>query len=242
MLIFIEGKISKKLAIFLLFLYSKISQAIKNMNQTTLTSLTIAGVSAISLLGSSVPAMAQFIGTDWTTPTTGDLNGTTVTLSNFNSPNIQTFDLSGSDYSAAPLSSSQEFIGYNVNSDWTATFSNPVSDLLLYPVFWRGNAAGGPDPVTYEFDQAFTILSGLAGATVVGNTLSAPQNAFYNGVIQFSGPVSSLTVNTSATGSSQQGLTFGVDTTPTATTPEPGTILGLLAVGSLATLSRKRKG
>ncbi|MGB5768578.1 MAG: PEP-CTERM sorting domain-containing protein [Crocosphaera sp.] len=49
-------------------------------------------------------------------------------------------------------------------------------------------------------------------------------------------------MNTSATNVSEQVLTFGVDTTPTATTPEPGTILGLLAVGSLATLSRKRKG
>lgn len=213
------------------------------MNQTTLTSLTIAGVSAISLLGTSAPAMAAAIGVDWTTPTTGDLNGTTVTLSDFNNPGIDSSDLSGSDYSAAPLSSSQELIAYSVNSDWTATFSNPVSDLLLYPRFWRGVAAGGPDPVTYEFDQPFTILSGLTGATVVGNTLSAPQNAFHNGVIQFSGPVSSLTVNTSATGGSFQGLTFGVDDTPPpVSTPEPATILGLLAVGSLATLSRKRKG
>jgi hypothetical protein len=183
------------------------------MNQTTLTSLTIAGVSAISLLGASAPAIAQVIGTDWTTPTTGDLNGTTVTLSNFNSPSIGTFDLSGSDFSAAPLSSSQETIIYNINSDWTATFSDPVSDLLLYPVFWRGISANGPDPVTYEFDQPFTILSGT-GATVVGNTLSVPQSGFFNGVIQFSGPVSSLTVNTSATNVSEQVLTFGVRQLP----------------------------
>ena len=65
------------------------------MNQTTLTSLTIAGVSAISLLGTSAPAMAAAIGVDWTTPTTGDLNGTTVTLSNINAISILTFDLSG---------------------------------------------------------------------------------------------------------------------------------------------------
>ncbi|MGK7879038.1 MAG: PEP-CTERM sorting domain-containing protein [Crocosphaera sp.] len=212
------------------------------MNQTTLTSLTIAGVSAISLLGASAPVMAAAIGVDWTTPTTGDLNGTTVTLSNFSFPSISTSDLSGSDYSAAPLSSSQEIIVYDANSDWTATFSNPVSDLLLYPRFWRPTG-GDISPVTYEFDQSFTILSGLTGATVVGNTLSLPTSGFSDGVIQFSGPISSLTVNTSSTSFSGQSLTFGVDhTPPPVSTPEPATILGLLAVGSLATLSRKSKG
>ncbi|MEM1368632.1 MAG: hypothetical protein AAGG02_11565 [Cyanobacteria bacterium P01_H01_bin.15] len=44
-----------------------------------------------------------------------------------------------------------------------AIFSDPISDLLLYPVGWRGIAAGGPNPVTYEFDQPFTDLSGLGG-------------------------------------------------------------------------------
>ncbi|MGK7885544.1 MAG: PEP-CTERM sorting domain-containing protein [Crocosphaera sp.] len=212
------------------------------MNQTTLTSLTIAGVSAISLLGTSAPAIAAAIGVDWGTPTIGELNGSPVFLSNINDPVIATLDLSGSDFSAAPLSSSQETIAYGVNSDWTATFSDPVSDLLLYPVFWRGSGAGGPDPVTYEFNQPFTILSGLTGATVVGNTLSVPQSGTFSGVIQFTGPVNSLTVNTSATGLTGQVLTFGVnDTPPPVSTPEPATILGLLAVGSLATLSRKGK-
>ena len=145
---------------------------------------------------------------------------------------ILTLDLSGSDYSAAPLSNEQEVIVYGVNSNWTATFSNPVTNLLLYPAFWRGEQAG-VDPVTYTFDQPFTILSGLSEANVVGNTISVPATVFADGIIQFSNPVSSLSLATNATSSNQQAFTFGV-------VPEPLTILGAgTAAGFGAFFKRK---
>lgn len=210
------------------------------MNQTTLTTLTVLGISATSLVGLSTSAMAAAIGVDWTTGTTGTLNTTTVTLTNIGVSTIFQLDLSGPDFSAAPLSSSQEIIGYPANNSWTANFSSSVSNLLFYPFSFRGSGSGGPNPTTYTFNQSFTILSGLTGASVVGNTLILPQTVLFNGVIQFNSPVSSLSVTTSATSLSQQGFTFGVnETTPPPTTPEPSTLLGLIGVGLLGVATRK---
>ncbi|WP_228062050.1 PEP-CTERM sorting domain-containing protein [Coleofasciculus sp. LEGE 07081] len=187
----------------------------------------------------SAPTMAATVGVNWATPTMGELNGVDVNFS----AGVQFFstDLSGSNYAAAPLSSSQQTTSYRVSSDWTATFSSPVSDLLLYPVFWRGTFSGA-DPVTYAFDQPFTILSGLGAATVSGNTLSVPGSSFHNGVIQFNDPVSSLSVTTNATGTSFQPLTFGVEmnNTPPQPVPEPMTIFGsATALGFGALFNRK---
>jgi len=190
----------------------------------------------------SAPTMATTIGTNWASPTMGELNGVDVTFSDGNRIFFPT-DLSGSDYAAAPFSSPQQTVAYGVNSDWTATFSSPVSDLLLYSSFWRGTFSGtDPDPTTYTFNQPFTILSGFGAATVSGNTLSVPGSGFQDGIIQFTSPVSSLSVETNATGSREQGLTFGVemDDTPPQPVPEPMTIFGsATALGFGALVNRK---
>ncbi|MEW6144516.1 MAG: IPTL-CTERM sorting domain-containing protein [Thermodesulfobacteriota bacterium] len=143
--------------------------------------------------------------------TEGNLARSTVNLLNVSGPGLEIVDLSGPDFAAAPLSSNTVVVEYDVLSDWTATFDPPVENLLLYIIFWRG-IAGGPDPVTYQFDQSFTVLSGLGGTTVSnGNTLlSIPGSFFANGILQFSGPVSSLSVLTNGNNNSSQVLTFGV--------------------------------
>lgn len=184
----------------------------------------------------SAPTMAATVGVNWVSPTMGELNGVDVNFSAGSS--FFSTDLSGSDYAAAPLSSSQQIASYSANSDWTATFSSPVSDLLLYPVFWRGSSS---NPTTYTFDQPFTILSGLGAATVSGNTLSVPSN-FVSGVIQFNDPVSSLSVTTNSINVANQPLTFGVEmnNTPPQPVPEPMTIFGsATALGFGALFKRK---
>ncbi|HAC62317.1 MAG TPA: hypothetical protein DCF68_01970 [Cyanothece sp. UBA12306] len=177
-------------------------------------------------------AISAAISVDWEVPDppvgntdiTGDLNGTTVTFSNAERSFIGGLNIfSDSDFSAAPPSSN-EVVNYSLNSNWTATFSNPISNLLLYVVRWRG-AATGVNTTTYTFNQSFTILSGLGEGTVSGNTLSFPEESgSNNGIIQFTGPVSSLSVSTNGINNSGNSLTFGVQSVQSI--PEPLTILG----------------
>lgn len=176
-------------------------------------------------------ASAFPIGVDWTSATTGDLDGVTLTMSNLLDNSIGTADLTGSDFSAAPLSTTTEILSYDTASNWTASFSGSISDLLLYGVFWRG-IAGGTNPVVYTFDQPFTILSGFGSAAVSGgNTvLSLPGTGFHDGILQFAGSATSLSVVSSTVcppDCSAQGLTFGLDTN---SVPEPS-ILSLLGLG-----------
>ncbi len=79
---------------------------------------------------------------DWNADgASGDLDGVTVSSSG-SAGDITPADLTGSDFSYAPRSDSTEF---DVDSDWTATFSEPVSGLLLYIAWWRG-VTGHPVP------------------------------------------------------------------------------------------------
>jgi len=126
----------------------------------------------------SALVFASSISVHWTTVISGDLNGTAVTFDGSDA-HISNSDLSGSDFSAAPLSASTEIISYDVRSDWTATFSSSVSNCLLYAVSWRGTS-GGASPVNYMFDQPFTILSGLgsgSGRFVTDRYNRVPPNA-----------------------------------------------------------------
>jgi len=157
------------------------------------------------------------ISVDWndTTTSPGVLDGITVTLDDALSLNTDAADLTGPDYAAAPLTANTETADYEAKSNWTATFSQPVDNLLLYIVFWRGDASG-VNPAIYTFDQPFTVLSGLGNATVSGgNTvLSIPDDVTANGILQFTGPVTSLSVVTNVPTSSAQLLTFGLILSP----------------------------
>jgi hypothetical protein len=143
--------------------------------------------------------------------TEGTLVNSTVNLLDVSDTSLIALDLSGPDFAAGPLSANQVVVEYETLSDWTATFDPPVENLLLYVKFWRG-VLGGPDPVTYQFDRPFTVLSGLGGTTVSnGNTvLSVPSSFFSDGILQFTGPVGSLSVQTNSNSGNAQDLTFGV--------------------------------
>lgn len=170
------------------------------------------------LLPGTALAQAIVVGTDWqsVTATTaqGNLDGTTVEVTNIgvagSDPFIDAFDLSGPDYDPFALLADQECLDYSFDQNWTATFSSPVTDLLLYCKFWRGPNPGAPPTFRYEFDQPFTIVAGLGAATVSGNELQLPTNSFHDGILRFSGPVSTLSqISNNANSGSRQALTFG---------------------------------
>jgi len=98
------------------------------------------------------------------------------------------------------------------------------------------------DPTsTYSFSHPFSIASGLAGASVAGNTLALRDDAdfgFYNGVLYFPGTFSSLSVAASAPFASGQIVTFAADV---AVAEPSAPILLSAAIGVLA-LTPRRSG
>ena len=152
----------------------------------------------------------------------GSMCSTEVSISPVFNGLPSTGNFSAAAYDFAPMGTAEEYAGYAAATDWTATFDPPVDDLLLYTYFWRGAGAGGPDPVTYAFDRPFTIVSGMDGAVVNGNTLELASNTFDSGILRFTGPISTLSVVTSATSTGAgQGLTFAT-VTPTADSDSDG--------------------
>ncbi len=165
----------------------------------------------------------------WTTPTEGTADGVDVSVANLGMPSLSTLEMRGSDFAAAELCSNAGSLEYETGSDWTVTLSQPVAALLVYARFWRGPAAD-IDPVTYQFDAPFTILSGLAAASVAnGDTLlSAPGPGFHDGILRFEGPISSLSVGTNSMTTSEQAMTFAVVPEPAAAAGAPCALAAIL--------------
>lgn len=156
---------------------------------------------------------------DWVDGSSGTLSGTTLSFAAGGAtPFIQIWDLTGGDYSAAPLTTTTEAIMYESDESVTVTFTPEVSNLLLYALFWRGTF-GSPGPeVVYTFNQAFTVLSGFGLSTVSGgNTvLTVPATGFQSGILEFAGPVATLSITTDncCAHAAFQGLTFGLGQDP----------------------------
>jgi hypothetical protein len=104
------------------------------------------------LLNTTAVATQSVEGAIWITPTTGTLNGVSFVLSNSQSSSTSVWDLSNSDFSAAPLSVTQNLTEIAVSDDWTITFASPITNLRLYSKYWRA--------ADYTFNNAFSILSG----------------------------------------------------------------------------------
>lgn len=199
----------------------------------------------VVLWAAGVEAMP--IGTDWTavsqTTAVGTLDGISVSVAGLarmvGSPLlISVRNLSGPPYSGAPLASA-EVITYGGVSNWTATFGQAIPDLRLYLSFWRGFfGSASTDVFSYAFDQPFTVLSGLGEASISGNVLTLDDSPrhFHDGIIQFTGPISMVSVSVTSPAlpfSSDQRFTFG-------TVPEPSTgLLTLLGLAALCRLGRR---
>jgi len=135
----------------------------------------------------------------WTSATEGTINGIAFTITNCGGAFLNNYDLSTSDYSAGPLDDNETGISYQGASDWTITFDSPVTNLKLYCIYWRTD--------TYTFDHSFNILSGT-GLSANGNILSAVSYA--EGIVEFPGTISSITVTSTQVCCSNQAMTFGL--------------------------------
>ena len=194
---------------------------------TTVVMLSVAAGSAIA--GPIVPA-------NWSTLTSGTIAGVNITMQGLSSPvqAIVTRSYTSLDYSAAPVSNVTAIM-YGASNSWSATFGSPLPNLLLYVDLWRGSyTTFNFDPTTnYTFSLPFTVLSGLSGASISGNTLTLPDtipgNSFYDGIIEFSGPITSLSVISNGENQSGQNLTFATSV------PEPST-LALASISGVAVL------
>ena len=191
-------------------------------------------LSALALIAiTALPqvSQAQVSFANWTSATTGTLGGVNFTMTGLTSPFIgSTYDLSGSEYSAAPGSTMQESLDYQGGSSWTVTFASPVNDLNVYSVFWRPNG--------YTLDKSFAIASGMSNTTTLVNTITT-NDSFTNGIIRIPGSISSLTVSASGPDSSFQALNFSLGSAAAA--PEPGTLALLALGGTLVIVKRRRK-
>jgi hypothetical protein len=127
-------------------------------------------------------------------------------------------------------------ISGNSSNSYTFTFASPVTNLVLSEV----SLGGGTMPVSYNFDEAFQILScgpnGIFGGgcfTQNGNTLTGTEG---DGTIEFAGTISSLSFTTTgheAGGGSWNGFTIGTpDQINPNPVPEPAT-LALMSTGIL---------
>lgn len=191
------------------------------------------------------------IGTDWTTVSSttaaGTLDGVSVSVEGLARQSgsdvlVSLRNLSGPSYSGAPLPSAETITYGGGVSNWTATFGEAIPDLRLYLYSWRGSiSSGSADVFSYTFDRPFTVLSGLEDASISGNTITLDDvpTSFHQGIIQFTGPVSMVSVSVTAPASpfsSDQGLTFGAEAT---IVPEPST--GVLTLLGLAALWLRRR-
>ncbi len=164
-----------------------------------------------ALLNSSVSSVLN--GAIWTSASTGTLNGVSFTIFQARSSNATNWDLSNSDFSAAPLSATQAMGGISHGDDWVVTFASPITNLKLYLKYWR--------TANYVFDKPLTILSGTGFTSPNSTTIAV--SGWGNGIIQFAGPVTTLSVNSSASlinDASGQIVTFGVIPQPAAGTGE----------------------
>ena len=142
------------------------------------------------------------IGAEITSVTTGTLSGVPFTISyTNNSTDTAVLNLSGGGFSGAPLSSSQPVFVVGADTNWSVTFDSPISNLRLYCVYWR--------TTTFEFDQAFTIVSGTTNfLNSTGNELSTVE--FSDGIIEFTNPVTTLNSTVISGDASQIVFTFGL--------------------------------
>ncbi len=197
-----------------------------------------AAVGMLSLVVVASPAVASPIFATYSGSNTGSVNGVGFTMTGLSAaayqPDIQSLPLTGSDWNNV---GSQQGRIYNANtaSTFTVTFDSAVSGLQMYLYYFRGATGGGGGYTSYDFGQTFAITGGLGSpVTQSGTTLNTATATFANGVITFTGPVTSLTVTAtgSATGG-DQGFTF-------AAVPGAGGVAGVLLAMPVARRRRRR--
>lgn len=204
-------------------------------------SASLAGaIVAATLLVVAAPASASPTFATYSGSNTGSVAGVGFTMSGLSSAgfggDIQSLNMAGSDWNSVGSQQGRIYDGNGVTT-FTVTFAAPVSGLQMYLYYFRGGTVGGGGRNSYDFGQTFTITGGLTSPiTQSGTTLNTATANFANGVITFTGPVSSLTVT--ATGGpangGDQGFTFA------APAQVPGSA-GVAAAAIVGLAARRRR-
>ena len=128
-----------------------------------------------------------------------------------------------------------EMIALNLQSTHTISFSQAV----LNPVMAIVSQGRQNNPVTYDFDRSFSVLSEGHGywgdgwyTTGAGDVLNGYE---FHGVIQFNGWVNSVSW-TSAPGEYWHGFAFGAPEVPA-----PTSLAGVLGLGAMGLIARIRR-
>jgi hypothetical protein len=178
---------------------------------------------------------------------TGDVRNVSTQVNTQGNPSIYTNYWDGPAYTSATVSNGPPaadvitLSGTNSATVNTVTFGKEITDPVLAIVSLGGLASAGGRIAEYQFDRPFVILSSGAGHFGEGPFVQLSDSLLEggegNGVIQFSGRVSSFswTVPNGETRSSWQGFTIG------APVPEPKTY-ALMGIGivALAVLRMRR--
>ena len=191
------------------------------------------GLSAIASQASDFTMVTNWVRSGYTW--NGTAGGVNVALTFSGTTGSTTLEnYSGSSYSAFPGPVSVPTLNYGYSNAWTLTLSKP-SAVLLYAKYWRGIGTAVDNSGIFEFDRSFTITSGLAGATIVGNDLHLPTD-FGNGILAFAWPISSLS-GSAIPGSRNDGQAF---TFAVTSIPEP-TTWAMIGAGALGLLALRRR-
>ncbi|MDJ0581259.1 PEP-CTERM sorting domain-containing protein [Crocosphaera sp.] len=202
------------------------------MNKTTLTALTVLGVSATSLLISNSAQAALFFNV------TEDGGNTTVTLTGIDfttSGLTPDFVTSIVDTSITPSSGSITYSGA------TDTFIPLDGPAFIIPTFSFGTGSVESSAFDLSSSNPFINLDGQLGN--IYSRASSPIPSDFVATATYAGTIADLGIDTTPqTITWSNGQEFRLfQPVPSASTPEPGTILGLLAFGSMGALARKRK-
>lgn len=99
------------------------------------------------------------------------------------------------------MSINQPCFDYVADENWTLTFESPISNLRLYCKYWR--------TIKANFNHPFTIISGSKLQNPKGNQLNTEM--FSDGIIEFTEPISTLTIAIESSNGGYQAMTFGLD-------------------------------